>query len=354
MAQPSATTDLSAIPAVPTQRVIKLGTRRSNLAVVQSEWVVETLQKLHPTTSFEICPMLATADKDKITALYKMGGKGLWTNELEAALVSREIDIIQHCTKDMPTSVPEGCVLAVYSEREDPRDVVVVKKSLENKYKSLADLPEGAVVGTSSVRRMAQIRRRYPKLRFLDMRGNIDTRLKKLDAEDSEYSVLILAAAGLHRTGRQGRISQYLDSKTPGGGMLYAVGQGCLSIEAREGDTEILEMLKPYNNVKSMLSCEVERSLMRELEGGCSIPIGVESEWVGEQKLHITACVVSVDGTEAADAEAEETITTKEEAVGFGKKIAQILVDNGAQKILDVINADREASRDKAEPWIPA
>ncbi|KAH8161327.1 hypothetical protein CIB48_g6910 [Xylaria polymorpha] len=338
-----------------TQRpLVRVGTRKSALALVQAEWVVASLKKLHPGVDFEVRPMLSTADKDKITALYKFGGKGLWTNELEAALVANELDIIVHCAKDMPTSLPEGCTLACFTEREDPRDVVVVKKGLEGKYKTLADLPEGAVVGTSSVRRMAQIRRRYPKLQFQDMRGNIDTRLKKLDAEDSKYSVLILAAAGLHRTDRHARISQYLERDTEGGSTLYAVGQGGLGIEARADDTKMLELLRPFEDEKTMLAIETERSIMRTLEGGCSIPIGVETKWLEGNQLRLTGCVVSIDGTEAADAETVEEVTTREQAVAFGKKVAQMLVDNGAQPILDVINADREASRDKAEPWVPA
>ena len=324
------------------------------LALLQAEWVVASLKKLHPDVDFEVRGMLSTADKDKITALYKFGGKGLWTNELEAALLANELDMIVHCAKDMPTSVPEGCTLACFTEREDPRDVVVVKKGLEGKYKTLKDLPDGAVVGTSSVRRMAQIRRKYPKLKFQDMRGNIDTRLQKLDAEDSEYSVLILAAAGLHRTSRHARIAQYLDRDTEGGGMLYAVGQGGLALETRAEDSRTLELLKPFEDEKTMLAIETERSIMRTLEGGCSIPIGVETAWLEGNKLRLTGCVVSVEGTEAADAEAVEEVTTREQAVAFGKRVAQMLVDNGAQAILDVINADREASRDKAEPWVPA
>ncbi|KAI0517609.1 porphobilinogen deaminase [Xylaria bambusicola] len=338
-----------------TQRpVVRVGSRKSALAMLQAEWVVASLKKLHPDVDFEVRGMLSTADKDKITALYKFGGKGLWTNELEAALLANELDMIVHCAKDMPTSVPEGCTLACFTEREDPRDVVVVKKGLEEKYKTLANLPDGAVVGTSSVRRMAQIRRRYPRLRFQDMRGNIDTRLQKLDAADSEYSVLILAAAGLHRTSRHARIAQYLDRDTEGGGMLYAVGQGGLALETRADDTRTLELLRPFEDEKTMLAIETERSIMRTLEGGCSIPIGVETAWLEGDKLRLTGCVVSIEGTEAADAESVEEVTTREQAVAFGKRVAQMLVDNGAQSILDVINADREASRDKAEPWVPA
>ncbi|XDG01827.1 hypothetical protein ABKA04_001442 [Annulohypoxylon sp. FPYF3050] len=334
--------------------VIRVGTRKSALALIQADYVVASLRALHPSVDFEIKGMHSTADKDKITALYKFGGKGLWTNELEAELKLGEVDFIVHSLKDMPTQLPEGFVLACVTPREDPRDVVVVKKGLQDKYKTLADLPAGAVVGTSSVRRMAQIRRRYPHLEFKDMRGNIDTRVKKLDAEDSEYSVLILAAAGLLRSGKEDRITQYLDSTTEGGGMLHAVGQGGLGIEARADDQKTLDLLKSLEDNSAMLACEAERSVMRTLEGGCSIPIGVETKWAGDNKLKLVATVVNVEGTEAADAEQTDEIKTREEAVAFGIKVAQQLTDNGAQKILDVINAEREANQDKKEPWVPA
>lgn len=333
---------------------VRVGTRQSALALKQAYFVVEALQKIHPDIKFEIRKRHTTGDKDKITALYKFGGKGLWTNELEAELVTGEVDLIVHSLKDMPTSLPDGCVLACFTEREDPRDVVVVKKSLQEKYKTLADLPAGSVVGTSSVRRMAQIRRKYPNLEFKDMRGNIDTRLKKLDAEDGEYAVLILAAAGLHRMGEDARISQFLHSATEGGGMLHAVGQGGLGIEARADDAKTLDLLRGLEDRPTMLACEAERSIMRTLEGGCSVPIGVETEWVGDDKLRLTATVVNVEGTEAADGEQVAEIRTREEAVEFGKKVAQQMCDNGAQKILDAIIADRETNKDDAQPWVPA
>ncbi|KAK7752170.1 porphobilinogen deaminase [Diatrype stigma] len=336
---------------------IRVGTRQSALALKQAHFVIESLSKLHPDVKFEIRKSDTAGDKDKITALYQMGAKGLWTNELEAELVVKDVDFVVHSLKDMPTTLPPGCTLACITAREDPRDVVVVKKSLAARYKSLADLPAGSVVGTSSVRRMAQVRRRYPGLAFKDMRGNIDTRLRKLDAEDGEYAVLILAAAGLHRMGQQARIAQYLQSGAAGGGMLHAVGQGGLGIEARADDAATLELLRGLEDTPAMLACEAERSIMRALEGGCSVPIGVETEWVerdGRKLLRLTATVVSVEGTEAADAEQVQEVNTREEAVEFGKKVAQQMRDNGAQKILDVINADREATQDSAKPWVCA
>ncbi|KAI1487591.1 porphobilinogen deaminase [Biscogniauxia mediterranea] len=333
--------------------VVRVGTRKSALALKQADYVVSSLQRLHPGVRFEIRGMQSQGDVDKVTALYKMGGKGLWTNELEAGLAARELDLIVHSLKDMPTVLPAGCVLACVTPREDPRDVVVVKRSLASRYAALADLPAGAVVGTSSVRRMAQVRRRYPHLRFRDVRGNIDTRLRKLDADDGEYAVLILAAAGLLRMGQGGRIAQYLESGTEGGGMLHAVGQGGLGIEARADDRATLDLLRPLEDEGAMLACEAERSVMRTLEGGCSVPIGVETTWVGDGKLRLTATVVSVDGTEAVDGEGVEVVKTREEAVEFGKRVAKQLTDNGAQKILDEINAEREANPNP-NPWVPA
>ncbi|KAI0600432.1 porphobilinogen deaminase [Biscogniauxia sp. FL1348] len=350
--QPIITPSTAAEP--PSQpAVIRVGTRKSALALKQADYVVSSLRRLHPGARFEIRGMQSQGDVDKVTALYKMGGKGLWTNELEAGLAARELDLIVHSLKDMPTVLPAGCVLACVTPREDPRDVVVVKQALRARYRALADLPPGAVVGTSSVRRMAQIRRRYPHLRFKDMRGNIDTRLRKLDADDGEYAVLILAAAGLLRMGQGARISQYLESRTEGGGMLHAVGQGGLGIEARADDQATLDLLKPLEDERAMLACEAERSVMRTLEGGCSVPIGVETTWLEDGKLRLTATVVSVEGTEAVDGEAVEAVQTREEAVEFGKRVAKQLTDNGAQKILDEINAEREANPNP-NPWVPA
>lgn len=337
---------------------VRIGTRQSKLALRQAQWVADALQRQHPDIKFEIHKRDATADKDKVTPLYKFGGQGLWTNELEAELVTREVDFVVHSLKDMPTNLPEGCVLACIPEREDPRDVVVVRSALADKHRTLADLPEGSVVGTSSVRRMAQIRRRYPGLRFEDMRGNLDTRLRKLDADDSPYAALILAAAGLRRMGLGDRVTQYLHAGTEGGGMLHAVGQGGLGLEARTDDEKTIALLRGILDERAMLAAETERSVMRTLEGGCSVPIGVETEWVGEgeetRTLRIAATVVSVDGSEAVDAEQVAEVRTREDAVAFGIRVAQHMRDNGAQKILDVINAEREATRDDAKPWIPA
>jgi len=214
-----------------------------------------------------------------------------------------------------------------------------MKKGLE--YKSLAELPEGSVVGTSSVRRSAQVKMKYPGLKFKDVRGNIGTRLSKLDAEDGEYSCLILAAAGIIRMDWGSRITQFLDSKTEGGGLLHAVGQGALAIEVREGDEKILNVLSALEDTDSTLAGTAERSLMRTLEGGCSVPIGVETTWIEKGKLLMKAIVVSLDGKESVEVERLDEILTVKDADEFGWRLAQDLVERGAAKILEAINLNR-------------
>jgi len=191
------------------------------------------------------------------------------------------------------------------------------------------------------VRRSAQVKRLYPKLKFNDVRGNVGTRLSKLDAEDGEYACLILAAAGIMRMGWGDRITQFLDSKTPGGGMLHAVGQGALAIEIREGDKKVMGILSELQNEESSLAGLAERSLMRTLEGGCSVPIGVETTWIEKGKLLMKAIVVSLDGTESVEAERLDEILTEESADDFGRTLAADLVSKGASKILEAINLNR-------------
>jgi hydroxymethylbilane synthase len=327
--------------AASSDTTIHIGTRKSVLAVIQAENTVAALKKIRPDVTYEIHAMSTMGDKNQTTALHDFGAKSLWTHELEAQLLDGRLDCIVHCLKDMPTQLPPKCVIGVIMEREDPRDAVVMKASLVGQYKTLADLPAGAVVGTSSVRRSAQVKRKYPHLKFKDVRGNVGTRLSKLDAEDGEYSCLVLAAAGLLRMDLGGRISQLLESKTEGGGMLYAVGQGALAIEVREGDEKVMEVLKDLANEESTLSGLAERSLMRALEGGCSVPIGVETTWIEKGKMLMKAIVVSLDGTESVESERLDEILTIKDAEMFGLNLAQDLVEKGAGKILEKINLNR-------------
>ncbi|KAJ6780262.1 hypothetical protein PWT90_04235 [Aphanocladium album] len=321
--------------------IVRIGTRQSILAKIQADGVRDALQKRFPGKSFEIDAMRTLGDRDKITALYSFEGKNLWTSELEEKLTAGKVDVIVHCLKDMPTALPDDCELAVVPARDDARDALIIQAGLP--YTSLQTLPEGAVVGTSSVRRSAQLRRLYPHLRFENLRGNVDTRLAKVDSPDSAYACMIMSAAGLERMGLQHRISQYLGSKD--GGIYHAVGQGALGLEIRRGDAQTLALLRPLADVKSTLACLAERALLRTLEGGCTVPIGVETEWLGEeeeeQKLRLRAIVVSLDGTTAVDDTLEKVVKSNEEAEAFGHKMAEKLIKAGARDILQAIIAKR-------------
>lgn len=224
-------------------------------------------------------------------------------------------------------------------KREDSRDVLVMKQG--SPYKRLEDLPAGSVVGTSSVRRSAQLARKYPHLKIADVRGNIGTRLAKLDAEDGPFACIILAAAGLHRLDLQDRITQYLDSKS--GQMLHAVGQGALGIEIRKDDKLVHKMLSNIGHKETTLAALAERSLLRTLEGGCSAPLGVETEWV-EGQLKMRSIVVSVDGTRSAEAEVDGAVDSPEAAEEFGVTMGKALVKKGAGAILEEIQQNKITS----------
>lgn len=318
---------------------IHIGTRKSALAMVQTHMVAAALRAAHPEHSYEIHAMSTMGDKNQLVPLHDFGAKSLWTHELEAGLVKRELDIVVHCLKDMPTQLPSTCTIGCIMEREDPRDAVVMKKGVA--WKSLSELPAGSIVGTSSVRRSAQIKRCYPHLKFKDVRGNVGTRLAKLDAEDGDYACLILAAAGMKRMDWGERITQLLDSNTAGGGMLYAVGQGALALEIRDGDESIGGLVKSLENTESSLAGLAERSLMRTLEGGCSVPIGVETTWIEKGKLLMKSIVVSLDGSESVEAERLGEVLTPKDADDFGWSLSQDLVEKGAAKILEAINLNR-------------
>jgi hydroxymethylbilane synthase len=243
----------------------------------------------------------------------------------------------------MPTTLPATCELAAIPLRDDPRDALIVKAGLP--YDSLKTLPQGAVVGTSSVRRSAQLRRLYPHLRFANLRGNVETRLAKVDDPQGDYTCMIMSAAGLERVGLKHRITQYLGSKD--GGILHAVGQGALGLEVRKGDRAVLELLGPLADHRSTLACLAERALMRALEGGCSVPIGVETEWLGQPQgasssvLRMRAIVVSLDGTQSVADAIDATVQTDDEAEAVGKELAAKLVEAGADAILKDINVNR-------------
>lgn len=311
-------------------RTIRIGSRKSQLALVQTYWVQEQLQKHFPDRQFEVQTMSTQGDKILDVALSKIGDKGLFTKELEVGMIHNEIDLAVHSLKDLPTRLPEGLVLGAVTERENPADALVVHSKHQDK--QIDTLPEGAVIGTSSLRRLAQLRYHFPHLAFKDVRGNLNTRLAKLDA--GEYDALILAAAGLKRLDMSDRIHQILPSDIS----LHAVGQGALGIECREDDAEVLEVLKALEHIPTAQRCYAERAFLRELEGGCQVPIGVNTILEGEQ-LTLTGIVASVDGQKVVKDTVKGNAT---EAEQLGNELAQRMRQQGAQEILQEIFAQIE------------
>jgi hydroxymethylbilane synthase len=298
--------------------------------------VQDQLQKHFPDRQFEVQTMSTHGDKILDVALSKIGDKGLFTKELELGMLANEIDLAVHSLKDLPTTLPEGLRLGVITERENPADALVVHQKYRDK--QIDTLPEGAVVGTSSLRRLAQLRHHFPHLVFKDVRGNLNTRLAKLDA--GEYDALILAFAGLQRLGMGDRIHQILPPEVS----LHAVGQGALGIECRSDDTEVLELLKAIEHVPTAQRCYAERSFLRKLEGGCQVPIGVNTQ-IQDGTLTLTGIVASVDGKQLV----KDTISGEaSQAEQLGVELAERLRQQGAQVILDEIFAQIERGEDFA------
>lgn len=305
------------------KKVIHVGSRASSLALIQTELVVSRLSKVYGDEyDFEIHTMKTIGDKILEKPLPEIGDKGLFTQELEEALLSNRVDFIVHSLKDLPTSLPDGCCIGAILEREDPCDVIVLKKGLQ--VDSASDLIYGkfprvnpvegdasVTIGTSSLRRQSQVRRMNPNAIVKDVRGNLTTRLEKLDGlkGNVSYDALILASSGLKRAGFQDRISFLLgDDNNDFSSQdkqlipwLYAVGQGALAIECRSNDDLILTLLKPITDHKTVYEILAERSLLMHLEGGCSVPIGVQSSWSSYSDLLMTAAIFSVDGKTRID-----------------------------------------------------
>ena len=304
---------------------LRIASRRSQLAMVQTNWVKAELEKAHPGLTITVEAMATQGDKILDVALAKIGDKGLFTKELEAQMLVGRADIAVHSLKDLPTKLPEGLMLGCITEREDPADALVV--NAKNANHRLDTLPEGAVVGTSSLRRLAQLRHHYPHLSFKDVRGNVITRLEKLDSGD--YDCLILAAAGLERLGFGDRIHQII----PGDISLHAVGQGALGIECVEDKPEVLEIIKVLEHTTTSRRCLAERAFLRELEGGCQVPIGVNSQ-ISNDDLTLTGMVASLDGKRLIRDEASGSAADPE---SIGIELAGKLKQQGAGAILKEI-----------------
>ncbi|KAI9344231.1 porphobilinogen deaminase, dipyromethane cofactor binding domain-containing protein [Zopfochytrium polystomum] len=359
-----------------------IGSRESELAMIQTRHVHALLRAAFPNATFSILGMTTKGDQVLDVALSKIGSKSLFTKELEIALHDRRVDLVVHSLKDLPTTLPEGMAIGAILEREDPRDAVVVAQRLVKAGKphpTLDSFLPGSVVGTSSVRRSAQLKRKFPHLVFQDVRGNLNTRLKKLDAADSPYCALLLAHAGLSRMGWAHRVSQILQPET----IYYAVGQGALAIEVRADDAVVLKMVKTLQHRDTFLRCSAERAFMRELEGGCSVPLGVFSEIVSldggvaeadngqppstdQRTLHLRGSVTSLDGVTQVEGKAsvvirrsgrkgsggEGAVARKASAAGsasddeevdaanaesLGVALARQLIEDGARDILAAI-----------------
>ncbi|QOL26301.1 hydroxymethylbilane synthase [Thalassotalea sp. LPB0316] len=298
---------------------VRIATRKSALALWQAEYVKAQLEHFHDNIKVELVPMVTKGDIILDTPLAKVGGKGLFVKELEVAMLEGRADIAVHSMKDVPVEFPEGLGLEIICPREDPRDAFV-----SNTIASFADLPQGAIVGTSSLRRQCQIKALRPDLDIRDLRGNVNTRLKKLD--DGQYDAIILAAAGLIRLEMPERIKEFIEPEV----MLPANGQGAVGIECRTNDEQIKALLAPLACEQTRIRVLAERAMNRALEGGCQVPIGAFATLDGDQVL-LKGLVGAVDGSQVI----EKSITGhKDQAEQLGQSLAQDLLAMGADKIL--------------------
>ena len=301
---------------------LTIGTRQSLLALWQSNHIAALLREKYPECEVVLKKIVTKGDRILDVPLAQIGGKGLFTKEIETELADGTIDLAVHSLKDMPTVLPEGLCLTAITERANVGDAFV-----SNKYASFEELPLGAVIGTSSLRRKAQLLATRPDLQIMDLRGNVDTRLRKLD--EGLYDAIILAAAGLERLGHGDRITALISPDV----CLPAVGQGALAIEARTADDEVRSMLEFLNDLPTKQSTDAERAFLGLLEGGCQVPIGVHADVAGEQ-IKIEAIIAALDGSTVL----RDTITGKaEDAVALGQQLGKKMLAAGGQEILAAI-----------------
>ena len=303
-------------------KIIRIATRQSPLALWQAQYVQSQLKAFHPDLQVELVPMVTKGDIILDTPLAKVGGKGLIVKELELAMLDGRADIAVHSMKDVPVEFPEGLGLVAICEREDPRDAFV-----SNEFASLDDLPLGSIVGTSSLRRQCQLREQRPDLQIRDLRGNVGTRLSKLDK--GEYHAIILAVAGLKRLGLESRIRTALTPEE----CLPAVGQGAVGIECRLDDLRTRELLAPLAHAETTLRVAAERAMNMRLEGGCQVPIGSYAELEGDT-LWLRALVGSPDGSQMVRGERRGPSS---EAESMGIDLAEELLAGGAREILQEV-----------------
>jgi hydroxymethylbilane synthase len=302
------------------ERLLTIGSRGSLLAMTQANWVRERIRFFRPDLDVQINKISTSGDKITDVALAKIGGKGLFTKEIENELLSGGINLAVHSMKDLPTELPQGLKIGAIPLREDPSDALVSRDNVK-----LSQLPEGSVVGTCSLRRRAQLLASRPDLKVVDLRGNLDTRLRKL--EEGEYDAIVLACAGIRRLGRQEVISEILKTDI----IVPAVGQGALCIEICSDNPFVEELLEPLNHVETERAVRAERALMAELEGGCQVPVGGYAR-MEKGSLVLRGMVASIDGDRIVHSQESGNPEKPEE---LGKLVASRLVGMGAKEILE-------------------
>ncbi|MBN8191157.1 hydroxymethylbilane synthase [Bacillus sp. NTK074B] len=306
-------------------RKIIVGSRRSKLALTQTNWVIDQLKALDPSYDFEVKEIVTKGDQILDVTLSKVGGKGLFVKEIEQAMLDKEIDMAVHSMKDMPAVLPEGLTIGSIPVREDHRDAFISKNHV-----ALKDLPSGAIIGTSSLRRGAQILSVRPDLEIKWIRGNIDTRLSKLQNED--YDAIILAAAGLSRMGwTSDVVTEFLDPDL----CLPAVGQGALSIECRADDSEVLELLEKFACEETTTTVTAERAFLHKMEGGCQVPIAGFAELKENGDVALTGLVASPDGNTIY-----KEYMTGQDPKEVGEKVAESLTKQGAKALIDQVKEE--------------
>ncbi|EGX97210.1 porphobilinogen deaminase [Cordyceps militaris CM01] len=318
---------------------VVVGCRKSELALVQARAVIVTLTRaMSCPPTFKIATGSAVGDVDKQTPFLLLSkqqggsdvGKSLWTNNLEKNMLAGDVQLLVHSLKDMPTTLLPKCLLAAVPEREDPTDAVIMRTG--SQFTSIDQLPAGSIVGSSSSRRRALVRRNWPSLEVAECRGNVDTRLAKLDAPSSPFACILLATAGLARLGLKDRITQRLDPRI----FPPAVGQGALGIEVSTDREDTVHLVRHADHKPSRWRCMAERAMLRSLQGGCSSPIGASSSWdpTTDNRLRLQATVLDIEGTTSIFAEAEGIVQDDEAAEQLGVAVADILFEKGAHQLL--------------------
>ncbi len=305
---------------------VKVGTRGSALALAQTEIVVNHLRKLHPRLNFVVVPIKTAGDRITSAAELRKAGKGLFVKELERALLSRKISMAVHSMKDLPSELPDGLAIGAVLERADPSDVFIGRAIA-----SIEKLPRGAQVGTSSLRRQAILKSIFPHLRFVELKGNLDTRLEKLKGGRSSLAGIVVAAAGVRRLhGDNGIATQVL----PRDRVVPAAGQGALGVEIRQADEDAREILEPIHHPPTAACVEAERELLRRLEGGCQVPLGAWAEASDDGLIRLTACLASLDGAKVIR---ESQAGSIEDPKSVAEALETLLVARGAREILDAL-----------------